>query len=170
MPYCSGTTKSNKKCKKKVIRHGDTCSCHSTCPICYETVKKSKTLEMCNHRFCEGCIKKWILINDSCPICRTDLSITDLLLCYTQGTCVTYDMTNVPLTDTAYFYLHILEGLGVTLDCHISEKTFRLIMAKVANDQIANDIFQTIPTRSQVVLVPNNMKQLNKVYKFNVPI
>lgn len=170
MPYCSATTKTDRRCKKKVTRPGDTCSCHTTCPICYENIKKSKTLEKCSHRFCEECLKKWILINDSCPICRTDVSVSDLLICYEYGTCITYDFTHVPLADTAYFYLHVLEQLDVTLDCHISETTFRLIMSKIESDQVASDIFKNIPCSKRMVLVPNNTKKYRTVYKFNVPI
>ena len=43
------------------------------CPICREDVKKvRKTL--CNHFFCDDCLRTWLSNNKTCPICLKDLS------------------------------------------------------------------------------------------------
>ncbi len=44
------------------------------CPICLEFDKKMTTLS-CTHKFCSSCINKWLVKNQSCPICR--IYITD---------------------------------------------------------------------------------------------
>ncbi|XP_025196325.1 postreplication repair E3 ubiquitin-protein ligase RAD18-like [Melanaphis sacchari] len=45
------------------------------CPICNEWLFKA-TSANCNHTFCETCIKKWLKINKSCPVCRTTIEFT----------------------------------------------------------------------------------------------
>ena len=39
------------------------------CIICMDTIN-NKYVTKCNHEFCKECIKKWVLENDSCPLCR----------------------------------------------------------------------------------------------------
>ena len=44
------------------------------CPICYEN-KVDDVLETeCKHKFCEKCIRQWLVKNNCCPFCRMDLS------------------------------------------------------------------------------------------------
>lgn len=43
------------------------------CSICYENKTNNIKLIKCNHMFCELCIKKWLLNNITCPICRVKL-------------------------------------------------------------------------------------------------
>ena len=43
------------------------------CSICYENKTNNIKLIKCNHIFCELCIKKWLLNNITCPICRVKL-------------------------------------------------------------------------------------------------
>ena len=43
------------------------------CSICYENKTNNVKLIKCNHIFCELCIKKWLLNNITCPICRVKL-------------------------------------------------------------------------------------------------
>ncbi|XP_022181826.1 uncharacterized RING finger protein C2A9.04c-like [Myzus persicae] len=45
------------------------------CPICNEWLFKA-TSANCNHTFCETCIKKWLKINKTCPVCRTPIQHT----------------------------------------------------------------------------------------------
>ncbi|XP_016663524.1 E3 ubiquitin-protein ligase rnf8-B [Acyrthosiphon pisum] len=45
------------------------------CPICNEWLFKA-TSANCNHTFCETCIKKWLKINKTCPVCRTSIQYT----------------------------------------------------------------------------------------------
>jgi hypothetical protein len=44
------------------------------CPICYDQFNEGTKL-ICNHKFCNKCIKKWIKNNNSCPYCKTSLYI-----------------------------------------------------------------------------------------------
>lgn len=43
------------------------------CPICKSTLIKTSITE-CGHAFCEYCIDEHFLYNQSCPICRADLT------------------------------------------------------------------------------------------------
>ncbi len=38
------------------------------CSICFESEVDYST--ECNHNFCNNCIANWLLLNNSCPICR----------------------------------------------------------------------------------------------------
>jgi hypothetical protein len=42
------------------------------CPICIEEVKEGdlRMLNICKHKFCSFCIKKWFSSNNTCPLCR----------------------------------------------------------------------------------------------------
>lgn len=42
-----------------------------SCPICLNSICNSKRFSTnCNHTFHDICICKWLLVNDSCPMCR----------------------------------------------------------------------------------------------------
>ena len=44
------------------------------CSICFNNFNNYTILKKCNHQFCQGCIKKWLLENAiTCPICRTEV-------------------------------------------------------------------------------------------------
>ena len=44
----------------------------TTCGICHEN--KNDIVETpCSHNFCGDCIREWIHINSTCPICRTNI-------------------------------------------------------------------------------------------------
>ncbi|XP_060836072.1 E3 ubiquitin-protein ligase LNX-like [Rhopalosiphum padi] len=45
------------------------------CPICNEWLLKA-TSANCNHTFCDSCIKKWLKIKKTCPVCRTPIQYT----------------------------------------------------------------------------------------------
>lgn len=40
------------------------------CPVCYEIITDNLTITFCNHIYHKECIYKWLILNDSCPICR----------------------------------------------------------------------------------------------------
>ena len=45
------------------------------CPICLEIVDNYQKIIKCEHKFCNNCLKKWLLENNStCPICRIELN------------------------------------------------------------------------------------------------
>ena len=43
-----------------------------SCSICMSELNDSITTP-CNHTFCNGCLTKWLLTNESCPMCRHTL-------------------------------------------------------------------------------------------------
>jgi hypothetical protein len=43
------------------------------CNICYGSKKLFTKIKKCNHDFCNGCLKKWISLNTTCPICRSNI-------------------------------------------------------------------------------------------------
>lgn len=43
------------------------------CPICSETFEKLKSTP-CKHSFCEKCIGEWLKKNNTCPLCRENIS------------------------------------------------------------------------------------------------
>lgn len=43
------------------------------CNICYGSKKLFTKIKKCNHDFCNGCLKKWISLNTTCPICRANI-------------------------------------------------------------------------------------------------
>ena len=45
----------------------------SECAICYQENKDSSFTTECNHTFCQGCMTKWLLTNNNCPLCRTNI-------------------------------------------------------------------------------------------------
>ena len=45
------------------------------CPICFEKVDNYQKIIKCQHKFCNNCLQKWLLENNStCPICRIELN------------------------------------------------------------------------------------------------
>lgn len=52
-------------------------SMHDTCPICLEAFIEKEDdilmLNVCNHSYCEGCIKTWCDENKICPVCKSDI-------------------------------------------------------------------------------------------------
>ena len=49
------------------------------CAICYsETSSTNESFTTtCEHTFCQGCITKWLLAKDSCPLCRANICGSD---------------------------------------------------------------------------------------------
>ena len=41
------------------------------CGICLDSPKDAIKLNNCIHQYCQDCIYKWIIINNTCPTCRT---------------------------------------------------------------------------------------------------
>ncbi|XP_050521912.1 E3 ubiquitin-protein ligase Iruka-like [Daktulosphaira vitifoliae] len=46
----------------------------SVCPICLDELNIEIHVTTCIHTFCKGCIKKWIKIHGTCPICRSSIN------------------------------------------------------------------------------------------------
>jgi len=43
------------------------------CNICYGSKKLFTNIKKCNHDFCNGCLKQWITLNTTCPMCRAHI-------------------------------------------------------------------------------------------------
>lgn len=41
------------------------------CSICFCSKKKPSRPNTCFHSFCNKCLSKWNLVNNSCPVCRS---------------------------------------------------------------------------------------------------
>lgn len=80
-------TKKCKKCRKtkRSIKKGGTNETkrkrqevkdsEENCSICLDPLKKLKTIinsDNCNHKFHKKCLEKWLKINKSCALCRSD--------------------------------------------------------------------------------------------------
>ena len=76
------------------------------CPICYETIDKSKVVLECNHTFCIECFTKFMHQKNTCPLCRVpfmqrsfesmdDDYVNDLI-----GNVMRIPMYNIPNTNT----------------------------------------------------------------------
>ena len=51
------------------------------CPICLENKETNQfRVTLCNHRFCNSCIKEWLENNKACPLCRMNLKDGKLYL------------------------------------------------------------------------------------------
>lgn len=48
------------------------CEEESKCSICFKNIKKDSNIPVikCSHVFHKKCLKKWIKINNNCPLCR----------------------------------------------------------------------------------------------------
>lgn len=52
------------------------------CPICYDNIYNEKTIMngCCSNAFCFKCIFKWIAINKSCPLCKENINLGDIMV------------------------------------------------------------------------------------------
>uniref|UniRef100_A0A2C9KEX8 RING-type domain-containing protein n=1 Tax=Biomphalaria glabrata TaxID=6526 RepID=A0A2C9KEX8_BIOGL len=44
------------------------------CPICYQEMKEAVVIQ-CSHVFHKHCLQKWLFIQETCPLCHTDLRV-----------------------------------------------------------------------------------------------
>jgi hypothetical protein len=45
----------------------------SNCSICLDTCEQNTFKLECSHSFCNKCITRWLLMNNSCPSCRANI-------------------------------------------------------------------------------------------------
>ena len=45
----------------------------SECTICMENINENKTKLECGHTFHTNCIKRWKILNNTCPVCRQEI-------------------------------------------------------------------------------------------------
>ena len=76
------------------------------CSISYDRLESGQTQNgilltttlRCGHKFCTYPLLKWININNSCPICRENIKLEDIILCH--------------------YYNHIKKNMGVGVSKH----------------------------------------------------
>ena len=49
-----------------------------TCPICFEEVSECR-MTPCGHNFCMHCITECINVKHSCPLCSTEVVVSQLI-------------------------------------------------------------------------------------------
>lgn len=49
-----------------------------TCSICMDNIDSAGLSLNCNHRFHENCLRSWLEVNNTCPICRKEISLPEL--------------------------------------------------------------------------------------------
>jgi hypothetical protein len=62
--------------KVSKIINKDTLDDGTICSICIENIKQSDNNcreLICSHKYCDGCISKWLSTNKRCPVCNVDL-------------------------------------------------------------------------------------------------
>lgn len=52
---------------------------NDVCCICYEVLDRAKVTK-CNHFFHSLCLRKWLYVQDKCPMCHADILPQDWLL------------------------------------------------------------------------------------------
>jgi hypothetical protein len=77
MPRCTARTCTGTRCK---LSGAPLCHVHENredCVICISKVSNQYRLK-CKHAFCDACILEWLIENDTCPCCRTEIDDTVL--------------------------------------------------------------------------------------------
>lgn len=49
------------------------------CTICYSTIQDPILIPCCQNVFCGNCIMKWMESKKTCPMCRTDINVKELI-------------------------------------------------------------------------------------------
>jgi hypothetical protein len=49
------------------------------CTICYSTIQDPILIPCCQNVFCGKCIMKWMETNKTCPMCRTNINVKELI-------------------------------------------------------------------------------------------
>ncbi len=68
----------NYKIKELHISHGDYPE-KDICPICYQLPEGNSVILACYHSFCVECISSWFHIKKCCPLCRSIVSLDDVI-------------------------------------------------------------------------------------------
>jgi len=51
------------------------------CPICLDNMYQAvymRTIKDCKHTFCGECIEEWLSENKTCPICKSELEVSEV--------------------------------------------------------------------------------------------
>jgi len=52
---------------------------NNNCFICYDTLEYPVLEPNCQNLFCTKCLIKWLQQNNTCPLCRTDINMSNLI-------------------------------------------------------------------------------------------
>ena len=52
----------------------------TSCPICLDEISVESITTNCFNKFCDKCLKYWLVSNNSCPICRNQEPINPLTI------------------------------------------------------------------------------------------
>jgi SNF2 family DNA or RNA helicase len=55
-------------------------SLDSDCSICYETIQDPVMCPFCMNMFCGECLLSWVVENETCPLCRSELKPNDVII------------------------------------------------------------------------------------------
>ena len=139
--------------------------CHGPqeCIICFENIyNEFVPTYVCNHMFHEKCINSWLIINNSCPICRTDLSIIHLSTIFNIAT-YSDVLKNTKMLTKIIKYIYNTSRKNYTYRSQVIFTNFHLIYFDISgyftvwNETNPNDI-----VRMCIVLK-------NKIYSFQIP-
>lgn len=72
------------------------------CPICQETTATPK-ITSCQHTFCVSCLDKWLETNNTCPMCRSQISEPNHTL---------PEIGDIRIMAQNYNILRIMSGMG----------------------------------------------------------
>lgn len=133
------------------------------CIICFENIYKEHVpTYVCDHMFHEKCINSWLLINNTCPICRTDLSVIHLSTIFDIATYSDVSQ-NIKLLTKIMKHIYKTSLKKYTYRSQVIFTNFHLVYFDVSgyftvwNETNPNDIVQA------------NIFLKNKLYSFQIP-
>lgn len=68
---------------------------NQTCHICMNTMSKVVMEPKCQNLFCGECLLQWLAKNNTCPLCRSDIVLSDLIYIENEKE-VKYNTDNMP--------------------------------------------------------------------------
>ena len=133
------------------------------CIICFENIYKEHVPTfICYHMFHAKCINSWLSINNTCPICRTDLSVIHLSTIFNIAT-YSDVLQNMKIITKILKYIYNTSLKKYTCRSQVIFTNFHLVYFDVSgyftvwNETNPNDIVQT------------NIFLKNKIYSFQIP-
>ena len=177
---CSSLTLKKKRCKNKKIKNTEYCCVHSTkeediCSICCELPKCNNKikLDICEHIFCTKCINEWFLIKESCPYCRSGISIRNKTV-YIQSAILsgkiinvyfkTYNINHLPQEEKDLFIEYNL--LYFSHNKLYSEEQWSNILIYIKSELMINNIFNslTLSVKSTYQKLENINNHIKYIY------
>lgn len=139
-----------------------------TCPICQDPLKKAVIVPCCNQSFCGGCLIGWLSGNKTCPMCRTEVSMNNLVyVCEKDEEVECPEKVekdkDEPKTKIQTL-IDIVKGGEKCLIFSSHEETFVLIQQQLAKERIPTAIIQgTVERREKLLAEYKRGTQLNVI-------